>query len=38
MAGVISPGVMMTRAPILIRGWIFAGPAIGMWTQPCDAG
>ena len=38
LAGVISPGVMTTRAPILVQFHIFVANAIGMRMQPCDAG
>src|SRR6185369_8408049 len=38
LAGVIWPGVMMTRAPILVQFHIFTANAIGMRMQPCDAG
>ena len=37
-AGVISPGVTTTRAPILVQPHIFTAKAIGMRMQPCDAG
>ena len=37
-AGVISPGVTMTRAPILVQFHIFTANAIGMRMQPCEAG
>ena len=38
LAGVIWPGVTMTRAPILVQFHIFTAKAIGMRMQPCDAG
>ncbi len=38
LAGVISPGVTTTRAPILVQFHIFMANAIGMRMQPCDAG
>ena len=38
LAGVISPGVTMTRAPILVQFHIFTANAIGMRMQPCEAG
>ena len=38
LAGVISPGVTTTRAPILVQFHIFTANAIGMRMQPCDAG
>src|SRR5882672_5705090 len=38
LAGVISPGVMTTRAPILVQFHIFAANAIGMRMQPWEAG
>ena len=38
LAGVIAPGVMTTRAPILVQFHIFTANAIGMRMQPCDAG
>ena len=38
VAGVIAPGVMMTRAPILVQFHIFMAKAVGMRMQPCDAG
>ena len=38
LAGVIWPGVMMTRAPILVQFHIFMANAVGMRMQPCDAG
>ena len=37
-AGVISPGVTTTRAPILVQPHIFTAKAIGIRMQPCDAG
>ena len=37
-AGVISPGVTITRAPILVQFHILVAKAIGMRMQPCDAG
>src|SRR5580692_12822819 len=38
LAGVTSPGVTMTRAPILVQPYILTAKAIGMRMQPCDAG
>jgi len=38
LAGVITPGVTMTRAPILVQFHIFMAKAIGMRMQPCEAG
>src|ERR1700687_2831659 len=38
LAGVISPGVTTTRAPILVQFHIFTAKAMGMRMQPCDAG
>ena len=37
-AGVVSPGVTTTRAPILVQPHIFTAKAMGMRMQPCDAG
>ena len=38
LAGVSSPGVTTTRAPILVQPYIFTANAIGIRIQPCDAG
>ena len=38
LAGLISPGVTTTRAPILVQFHIFMANAIGIRMQPCDAG
>src|SRR3954452_23767524 len=38
LAGVISPGVTTTRAPILVQPHILMAKAVGMRMQPCDAG
>ena len=38
LAGDISPGVTMTRAPILVQFHIFVANDIGIRMQPCDAG
>src|SRR5579871_5679665 len=37
-AGVTSPGVTMTRAPILVQPYSLTAKAIGMRMQPCEAG
>ena len=38
LAGVISPGVTTTRAPILVHFHIFMAKAMGMRMQPWEAG
>src|SRR6202011_1113291 len=38
LAGLISPGAMTTRAPILVQFHILMAKAVGMRIQPCDAG
>jgi hypothetical protein len=38
LAGLISPGVMTTRAPILVQFHIFTAKAVGIRMQPCEAG
>src|SRR5690606_24606777 len=37
-AGVTSPGVMMTLAPILVQPHIFTAKSRGIRIHPCDAG
>ena len=38
LAGVISPGVTTTLAPILVQFHIFTAKDMGMRMQPCEAG
>src|SRR6266700_7178459 len=38
LAGIISPGVTTTRAPILVQFHILMANAIGIRMQPCEAG
>ena len=38
LAGVTSPGVMITRAPIFVQFHILTAKDIGMRMQPCEAG
>src|SRR6267378_475911 len=38
LAGVISPGVTVTLAPILVQFHIFTAKAMGMRMQPWEAG
>ena len=38
LAGVMVPGVMMTRAPIRVQFHILVANAVGIRMQPCDAG
>ena len=38
LAGMISPGVTTTLAPILVQFHIFMAKAMGMRMQPCEAG
>ena len=38
IGGVISPGVMITRAPIRVQPHIFTAKPIGIRMQPCEAG
>ena len=38
LIGDISPGVTITRAPILVQFHILVANAIGMRMQPCEAG